>query len=142
MAEVDIPIKRGTFIEFRDGMINCCPIGRSCTYSERIDFYRYDEKYKVRKNIVKFLEEELKDLDLSFSIGGQISIDIFPKGWDKTYCLQYVLDSYKKILFFGDKTEKGGNDYEIFSHPSTIGYTVSNPEDTINILNKINFSTL
>ena len=45
--------------------------------------------------------------ELSFSIGGQISIDVFPKGWDKTYCLQFVKDSYDRILFFGDKTMKG-----------------------------------
>lgn len=35
--------------------------------------------------------------------GGQISIDIFPNGWDKTFCLQY-LDGFDKIYFFGDKT--------------------------------------
>ena len=27
-SEVDIPIKRGTFIEFRSGMLNISPIGR------------------------------------------------------------------------------------------------------------------
>ena len=29
-ADIDIPIKRGTFIEFRNGMINVSPIGRNC----------------------------------------------------------------------------------------------------------------
>jgi len=28
VANLDIPIKRGTFIEFRNGMLNVSPIGR------------------------------------------------------------------------------------------------------------------
>merc|ERR1711966_179558 len=31
LADVDIPIKRGTFIEFRSGMLNISPIGRNCS---------------------------------------------------------------------------------------------------------------
>jgi phosphomannomutase len=31
IADLDIPKKRGTFIEFRNGMINVSPIGRNCS---------------------------------------------------------------------------------------------------------------
>ena len=31
MADLKIPVKRGTFLEFRTGMINVCPVGRNCT---------------------------------------------------------------------------------------------------------------
>lgn len=31
ISELDIPIMRGTFIEFRNGMINISPIGRNAT---------------------------------------------------------------------------------------------------------------
>jgi len=44
----------------------------------------------VRKTMVEKMREKFADLDLTFSIGGQISFDLFPKGWDKTYCLRYV----------------------------------------------------
>lgn len=38
-------------------------------------------------------------------LGGQISFDVFPDGWDKRYCLGIVSkDGFKKIYFFGDKT--------------------------------------
>jgi phosphomannomutase len=30
VAELDIPVKRGTFVEFRKGLINVSPIGRNC----------------------------------------------------------------------------------------------------------------
>ena len=79
MSTIDIPVKRGTFIEFRNGMINLCPIGRSCTLEERMEFYDYDNKHHIRKNMVKHLNNELADLNMQFSIGGQISIDAFPK---------------------------------------------------------------
>ena len=64
-------------------------------------------------------------------IGGQISFDVFPKGWDKTYCLQFVEDEgYEQIHFFGDKTFEGGNDYEIFNDLRTIGHNVKSWKDT------------
>ena len=87
--------------------------------------------------MVSYLEKELKDLNLSFSLGGQISIDIFPKGWDKTYCLQFVENKYDNIYFFGDRTMEGGNDFEIFNDSRTISYSVQTPEDTINYINKL-----
>ena len=37
--------------------------------------------------------------------GGQISFDVFPIGWDKTFCLRLIdLSQFKEIHFFGDKT--------------------------------------
>jgi hypothetical protein len=39
---------RGTFIEFRNGMINVSPIGRNCSYSEREEFEKYDLVCHVR----------------------------------------------------------------------------------------------
>lgn len=138
-SQIDLPVKRGTFIEFRNGMINICPVGRSCSQEEREQFFELDEKKGIRKGIVKHLEQKLVHLNLSFSIGGQISIDVFPKGWDKTYCLQFVEGKYNQIYFFGDRTMKGGNDYEIYSHPTTIAYSVDNPNDTLELLKNIFF---
>ena len=65
-------------------------------------------------------------------LGGQISFDVFPKGWDKTYALGFVeKDGFKEIHFFGDKTAPGGNDHEIYEDPRTIGHKVLSPDDTI-----------
>ncbi|XP_061845511.1 phosphomannomutase 1 isoform X3 [Colius striatus] len=43
MALLKLPKKRGTFIEFRNGMLNISPIGRSCTPEERIEFSELDK---------------------------------------------------------------------------------------------------
>uniref|UniRef100_A0A2N9HN01 Phosphomannomutase n=1 Tax=Fagus sylvatica TaxID=28930 RepID=A0A2N9HN01_FAGSY len=45
LADLDIPIKRGTFIEFRSGMLNISPIGRNCSQEERDDFEKYDKVF-------------------------------------------------------------------------------------------------
>uniref|UniRef100_A0A8B9WSZ2 Phosphomannomutase n=1 Tax=Bos mutus grunniens TaxID=30521 RepID=A0A8B9WSZ2_BOSMU len=96
---------RGTFIEFRNGMLNVSPIGRSCSQEERIEFYELDRKENIRQKFVEDLRKEFAGKGLTFSIGGQISFDVFPDGWDKRYCLGHVeKGGYKTIYFFGDKT--------------------------------------
>ncbi|KAL7581623.1 hypothetical protein ACA910_022176 [Epithemia clementina (nom. ined.)] len=131
LSEIDIPIKRGTFIEFRSGMFNISPVGRNCSRPERDDYEKFDLEHNIRKIMVEAMKKEFADLDLTFSIGGQISFDVFPRGWDKTYCLRFLSsDDFDEIHFFGDKTFEGGNDYEIFSHERTNGHTVTSPDDT------------
>ena len=91
-------------------MINVSPIGRNCSKDERNQFEDYDKTANVRTTFVAALQKEFADLDLHCSIGGQISFDVFPKGWDKSFCLQYVEKEYEEIHFYGDKCYKGGND--------------------------------
>ncbi|GAM20816.1 hypothetical protein SAMD00019534_039910 [Acytostelium subglobosum LB1] len=139
IADLDIPIKRGTFVEFRNGMLNVSPIGRNCSQSEREEFEKYDKQHNIRSTFVNVLKQKFADLGLQYSIGGQISFDVFPIGWDKTYCLQHLpADQYTTIYFFGDKTMVGGNDYEISTHPRiTKSFTVTSPEDTERFLKEL-----
>jgi phosphomannomutase len=130
VADLDIPVKRGTFVEFRNGMLNVSPIGRNCSQEERDAFEVYDKGAGVRAKFVDALRREFADLELTYSVGGQISFDVFPRGWDKTYCLRFVEADFDEIHFFGDKTYEGGNDHEIFSSDKTVGHTVTSPDDT------------
>jgi phosphomannomutase len=128
---------RGTFLEYRNGMMNISPIGRNCSREERNAFEEFDKEAGIRKKFVADLQNELGDLNLQFSIGGQISFDVFPKGWDKSFCLQYVENDYDEIHFFGDKCQPGGNDHEIFVDKRTIGHEVQTPADTVRILKEL-----
>lgn len=83
-SKLDVPQKRGTFIEFRNGMLNVSPVGRNCSRSERNDYEKFDLANNIRKNMVAALKEAFPDLGMTYSIGGQISFDVFPTGWDKT----------------------------------------------------------
>lgn len=90
IADLDIPIKRGTFVEYRTGLINVSPIGRNCSQEERDEFEKYDHQHKVREAFIQSLTKRFPDYGLKYSIGGQISFDVFPIGWDKTYCLKFL----------------------------------------------------
>uniref|UniRef100_A0A0K0FAR1 Phosphomannomutase n=1 Tax=Strongyloides venezuelensis TaxID=75913 RepID=A0A0K0FAR1_STRVS len=130
-SEIKLPKKRGCFVDLRSGMVNISPIGRDCTYEEREEFVEYDKKHNIRTTIVNRLREQFQNFGLDFVLGGQISIDIFPIGWDKRFCLNYLDGRFSTIYFFGDKTLPGGNDYGIYSDDRTIGHTVTGPIDTI-----------
>jgi phosphomannomutase len=143
-----LPAMRGTFVEFRTGMINVSPVGRNASKKERDEFEKWDKESGCRRKLVEALRKEFPDLGLTYSIGGQISFDVFPQGWDKTYCLQHIeaeADTsqglsgikYKTIHFFGDKCFEGGNDYEIYTDSRTTGHAVKGPEDTIGVLREM-----
>jgi phosphomannomutase len=145
VADLDIPVKRGTFVEFRNGMINVSPIGRNANLQERLDFEKYDLQNGIRKAFIAKLKERFSHLDLTYSIGGQLSFDVFPVGWDKTYCLRHLEAEakkaggieYKTIHFFGDKAFEGGNDWEIYTDKRVTGHAVKDPEDTRRILKEL-----
>ena len=43
-------LNRGTFVEFRSGMINVCPVGRSCSQAQRDEFAAYDKVKELIDN--------------------------------------------------------------------------------------------
>jgi phosphomannomutase len=65
IADLDIPIKRGTFIEFRNGMINVSPIGRNCSVPERVEYEKFDLEHKIRENFIAAIKKEFPDLGLT-----------------------------------------------------------------------------
>ena len=138
IANLELPYKRGTFIDFRNGMMYVTPIGANCSYLERLDFIKYDQEHNIRKQMIEALEKEFADLDFSFLLGGSIGIGIHPKKWDKTFCLNYLEgEKYENLYFFGDRVEPDGNDYCLYNHPDIIGFGTSGPEETQKILNSL-----
>lgn len=65
LSELDVPVKRGTFIEFRNGMINVSPIGRNASVQERNEYNVFDLEHKVREKFVAVLREKFGDLGLT-----------------------------------------------------------------------------
>tara|TARA_B100000965_G_scaffold402090_1_gene427301 strand:+ start:392 stop:1135 length:744 start_codon:yes stop_codon:yes gene_type:complete len=117
----DYPVKAGNHIEDRGSMLNFSIVGRNCTQVQRNDYYEYDRQVDERKDIAKYITETWSGIDAV--VGGQISIDIYPEGNDKSQILYYiekilqtkVQSSYHAMQyhFIGDKTEEGGNDYSL-----------------------------
>lgn len=65
IADLDIPIKRGTFVEFRNGMMNVSPHGRNATLKERDEFEAFDQVHKIRETFVAILREKFSHLGLT-----------------------------------------------------------------------------
>ena len=95
-------------IEERAGMINISTVGREADQSLRKAYFTWDSTVGERKKIVDILSMRYPKLE--FAIGGEISIDIYPKGKDKS---QVLKDFTGKSVFFGDSCDEGGNDYTI-----------------------------
>ena len=65
IADLDIPVKRGTFIEYRNGMINVSPIGRNASVVERDEYEKFDKEHKIRETFVQALREKFPDWKLT-----------------------------------------------------------------------------
>ena len=140
----DYPVKAGNHIEDRGSMVNFSMVGRNCTISERRDYFEYDKKTKERQKIADIIKSSNKDIDAV--IGGQISIDIAPKGRNKSQVLKHIIEKESdssEFIFLGDRIEEGGNDYplaQLLSHkdkPYGYAYKVDGWEHTKRMLENI-----
>jgi phosphomannomutase len=60
-----LPAMRGTFIEFRNGMINVSPVGRNASQAERDQFQAWDKNTGCRPKMIEALKKEFPDLGLT-----------------------------------------------------------------------------
>ena len=72
----------GNHIEVRTGMINVSTVGRDCTTEQREQYYKWDLQNQERENLALLIENKFSDLNAV--VGGQISIDVYPKGMNKS----------------------------------------------------------
>lgn len=49
---------RGTFIEFRNGMINVSPVGRNASKTERDEFEAWDKATGCRVKFIEVLKQQ------------------------------------------------------------------------------------
>jgi phosphomannomutase len=127
------PEKTGQHIESRLGLYNFSVVGRSANHDQRKEYVQYDSAINERANLAKLIT--LKFPRLEATVAGETGIDIYLKGNDKSQIVKNV----KPFIFFGDKTEPGGNDHTI-SLLADKCYTVSGWEETFSILKDNSFT--
>ena len=93
--------------------------------------YAWDPDCKKREAIVKRAKELAPAYD--YEIGGTTSINAITPGMNKVFGMTHLMEELKvekeEILYFGDMTQPGGNDYPVVQMGvDTI--TVRNHEDT------------
>jgi phosphomannomutase len=133
------PIKTGSHIEERTGMLNFSTIGRGATPAQRAEYYKWDLKNYERILLCERINTEYPKL--LASVGGQISIDIAPRSNNKSQIADILNKQYDHIHFYGDNMEYGGNDYPLAT-TITIGkmgttYPVESYKQTWEILKQL-----
>ena len=133
--------KYDTHIEKRLGLVNFSTIGRSCPQEARERYTEWDAISGERYLFCKVIEDKYPHLEAT--IGGEISIDIYPKGKNKGQILD---DLEGPISFFGDRCKPGGNDFPIVQRLDherlkmqrmSVVFDVEGWEDTWNYLKNI-----
>lgn len=131
------PIKTSHHIEERIGMINVSSVGRAASKKEREIYSNFEHTENERKKFVNFIKQKYPFLDAS--VGGEISIDISVRGYDKSQILNH-LEQKQNTVFFGDRCDVGGNDEplakEILKNGGIV-YNVKDFKETFKILKKL-----
>ena len=125
----------GNFVDYRGSLLNWCPIGRCADFDDRNLFIEADTQHNIRTGLKVGLELAMADVKgIVIKYGGQTSFDIFPTGWDKTFCLRHYNDP--SVWFVGDSCTPGGNDYEIYEKYRSEGrsFITSSPAETVKII--------
>ena len=106
--------KRGTHIEIRKGMVNFSTVGRDARPDMREAYYKWDKNNCEREDIVEYIKGIYPEFEVS--IGGQISVDIYPKGKNKSQVVEKIRELHGEdveMIFVGDRNVPGGNDWPL-----------------------------
>ena len=126
------PMRNGNHIERRPGGVNFSILGRAKDpFFGRSEYVKWDKDTNERADIADRLRSNFPGL--SVALGGQTGIDIGPYGSDKSQILR-DFDESDDIHFFGDRMEKGGNDYSLAEAVKKMGghaYHVKDYHDTM-----------
>ena len=111
----EYPNRCGNHIEDRGSMVNFSVVGRDCTQEQREDYFEWDKAMGERNITCMEIKGTYPGIDAV--VGGQISIDIYPKGNDKSQVLNVIeqerLVPPNEYIFIGDGIQNGGNDYPL-----------------------------
>ena len=131
------PIRNGNHIERRPGGVNFSILGRDPDpFKGREEYVKWDKINQERRFIAIRLLDQFPDITVA--LGGQTGVDIGPTGADKSQILRDFTQD-ETIHFFGDRMEKGGNDYTlgiiIENLSMGVAHHVKDYNDTWHILN-------
>lgn len=103
-------LRTGNHLETRPGSINFSIVGRNATLSERKLYINWDKQTNERLHLVNQINQQFSDVEAY--IGGETGIDISARGLNKSQVVNWF-DVHDKLVFFGDQTAPGGNDYPL-----------------------------
>lgn len=128
----------GHQIDFRKGLVYISPPGMQATNYERNFFIDMDNKFNLRKKLIKTLSDLDQTNQFEITLGDAVGIAVCPINWNKSQIMNYMKNSCTdQIYYFGNKTGPNDNGYPLYSHPDVNGISVIDYLDTIEKLTKI-----
>ena len=106
--------KTSTHVELRKGMVNFSTVGRDASPNLREAYYKWDQVNHEREDIVAYVKGLYPQFEVS--IGGQISVDIYPAGKNKAQVVEKIRELHGEdveMIFVGDRNVPGGNDWPL-----------------------------
>lgn len=123
----------GNFISNRGLTLNMCPMGRNYLCSERRKLFVDNDGLNIRMNIIDEINEKFSDANIIAVLGGDTSIDIYPKECGKEFVLMRRMSLTSSVYFIGDRIHKNGNDHSIYKilEKTSMSSGTKNPNDTL-----------
>jgi phosphomannomutase len=106
--------KAGGHIEIRSGAVNFSTVGRNASPDLREAYSKWDAINREREDIVDYIQGIYPHFEVS--IGGQISVDIYPDGKNKAQVVDKIQEIHgtdASMVFVGDRNIPGGNDWPL-----------------------------
>ena len=107
----NFPFKTGDHFDDRVGMCNFSILGKNYSAIQRKQYIAWDMISGERKTICSKFNNKMKG-NVVARIAGETGIDISHSSITKKKTLKYLHDP-NTAVFFGDQTQKGGNDYPL-----------------------------
>lgn len=102
----------GEIVENRSSQVTYSALGQSAKPENK---YPWDPDHKKREAIARRAHELAPEFE--YEIAGTTSINVFLPGMDKTFGMTKLMEQTgldkSEILYFGDMTQPGGNDYPV-----------------------------
>lgn len=102
----------GDIIENRSSQVTYSALGQAAKPEDK---YPWDPQHTKREAIVAKARQLAPEFD--YEIAGTTSINVFKPGMNKTFGMTKLMEQLKlgreDILYFGDMTQPGGNDYPV-----------------------------
>lgn len=130
---------QGHILDYKTGSLHVSFVGIKADQKIINKFIENDKMYNIRYNLLESLKNI--DIDNKFDIylDGMCGICITPNGWNKLQSLKYFNDD--EIWFFGNNTNEYDNNYPLFNNNKIKSVSVSCPNDTMDKINNLFFST-
>lgn len=103
------PITSTKHFDIRPGLLNFSVVGCDTVGEQRKRYYTWDQTSNERQNIADAVN--LKFEGVEAVVGGEISIDVYKSGCDKSQVLPWCKG--ERVTFFGNSIRPGGNDYSV-----------------------------